>query len=99
EQCATRASKGILGAKVTGSVTIFSQVDKLPYGFFAKRIEQAKLEHTRDIFFFDVDTDVASSPARIQNIAERRCTFVYLYRAPYNPAKGQMEGLDLEQVF
>lgn len=94
EECLTRASHGRATAKVTGSVVIFSERDKLPYGFFAKRIAQAPGAATRDFFFFDTDVDALNSPARLQNISERRSRFVYLYSAQYDPNNGQITSVD-----
>jgi hypothetical protein len=34
-----------------------------------------------------------NSPARLQNIAERRAAFVYLYSAQYDPDQGELTSL------
>ena len=83
-------------AKVEGQIVVYSQGDKLPYGFFNKRIEQADPSLTRDFMFFNMDQNVANSPARIQNIYERRCSFVYLYSAQYDPSQGSLTSIELE---
>ena len=98
EECLSRATEGKAYAKVTGSVVIFSQRDKLPYGFFAKRLAQAALADTKPFFFFDVDVDALNSPARMQNISERRARFVYLYSAQYDPNQGALTSLDVANV-
>lgn len=94
EECQSRATQGKAFAKVTGAIVMFSQHDKLPYGFFAKRVAQAPLEATKSFFFFDVDVDVLSSPARQHNISERRTRFVYLYSAQYDPNQGSLTSVD-----
>lgn len=79
-----------------GYLTVFSQNDRFPYGFFDKRIHVAQKENpelTKPLFFFDIDVDIANSPARLINIAERRASFRFLYKEAYDPAKG-MESVE-----
>lgn len=78
-------------AKVTGSIVMFSQDNKLPYGFFNKRLEQASATDKAGLAFYNLDQDVASSPARIQNIHERRCRFVFFYKGEYDPNQGELD--------
>ena len=94
EECLSRASQGRSYAKVTGSIVMFSERDKLPYGFFAKRIAQAPGDATKSFFFFDTDVDALNSPARLQNISERRSRFVYLYSAQYDPNQGELTSIE-----
>lgn len=90
-----RVSQGKVYSRVTGQVVVFSQENKLTYGFFNKRIEQAGNALTKDLFFFDIDTNVESSPARLQNITERRTSFMFLYSAQYDPNQGHITSLNL----
>ncbi len=83
-----RVTKGNVYAKVTGSIYIFSQNQNFPFGFFAKRIQNAELEDTKDFFFFDMDQNALNSPARLQNISEIRGRFMFLYSAQYDPNQG-----------
>ena len=82
-------------AKVEGSLTMYSQNNRLPFGFFNKRIEQADKQYTNNLFFYDIDVDVEASPARLQNIHERRVGFIFLYDSQYDPERGQLTSLDL----
>lgn len=90
----SRVTEGRAYAKVLGSLVVFSQMDKMPFGFFAKKIQQANHSLTKDFFFFDIDLNPVSSPARLQNITERRVRFVYLYSAQYDPAHGLITSLE-----
>lgn len=81
-------------AKVSGTLTIYSQENKLPFGFFGRKIEQAAKEQTNPLFFFDVDIDVPTSPARMINLHERRCSFIFLYKAQYDPNQGELTELE-----
>ncbi len=82
-------------AKVLGSLVVFSQMDKMPFGFFNKKIQQADPSLTGKFFFFDIDLNPANSPARIQNITERRLRFVYLYSGDYDPSQGELTSLEI----
>lgn len=90
----SRVSDGKEIAKVEGSLVVFSQMEKIPFGFFSKKIQAADRTLTKDLFFFDVDLNPINSPARFQNIAERRIRFVYLYSAQYDPSHGQITSLE-----
>lgn len=80
---------------VTGSIVVFSQDNALPFGFFNKKIEQADKEFTNGLCFMNMDVDVITSPARIQNIHERRCDFIFLYDSQYDPNRGEMNQLNI----
>ncbi len=88
--------QGRARAKVLGAVMMFSQKGKLPFGFFNKRIQNADKSLTKDFFFFDIDVDAQNSPARLQNISERRASFIYLYSAQYDPNQGQLTSISFE---
>lgn len=81
-------------AKVEGALVLFCQRDKAPYGFFNKRIEQADAALKRDFLFFDMDVEALNSPARLQNISERRVSFVFLYSAQYDPNQGELTSVE-----
>ncbi len=98
EDCKSNAGFGQATAKVQGTIRTFTQDDKMPYGFFNKKIQQANAELTASLFFYETDTNVASSPARIQNIHERRMRFVFLYSEQYDPNQGELTSLELEET-
>src|SRR6478735_162475 len=95
EQARSRAGDGVATAKVMGTFIVFTQMDKMPFGYFNKRVEQADASLTKDFFFFDIDLNPVSSPAKLQNITERRVKFVYLYKAQYDPEQGEMTNLEI----
>lgn len=82
-------------ARVGGTIVVYSQDNRLTYGFFIKRIEQAAAELKAPLFFYDIDVDDPASPAREINIHERRTSFVFLYDSQYDPDKGSLTELDL----
>lgn len=96
-ECRSKAGFGHATAYVTGTLIVYSQDDKLPFGYFNKRIQKASPELTAPLFFFDIDINNVSSGARIQNISERRTRFVFLYSEQYDPNQGSMTSIDLEE--
>lgn len=84
-------------ARVSGDLVTFSQIGKLPYGFFAKKIERASVDAKRGLNFYEIDVDIQNSPARFRNIHERRCSFVFLYDAQHDPARGTLNSLTWSQ--
>lgn len=82
-------------ARVVGSLFVYSQEDRLPYGFFAKRIEQAPAAVKAPLFFYDTDVDNVESEARLQNLHERRTSFIFLYDSQYDPDRGSINTVTL----
>lgn len=89
-----RVGGGRETARVEGTLVVFAQGDALPFGFFNKAIERADPALTKPLFFFNIDTDVPGD--RMQNIHERRTSFVFLYDAQYDPNQGSITELELE---
>lgn len=92
--CQSNTGQGKATAKVTGALVMYSQNNKLPYGFFNKKLQQASKELTKNFFFFDIDVEAQNSPARLQNISERRANFIYLYSAQYDPNQGSLTSVE-----
>lgn len=91
----SKVGKKKITSRVSGALTVYSHGDKFPFGFFTKRIEQAKAEFKKDFFFYDLDQNVLTSPARVQNICEIRGSFVFLFSAQYDPNQGTMNTIAL----
>lgn len=96
ENVATRMSRANGGretARVTGRLVVFSQGDRLPYGFFMKALERADGDLKKPLFFSD-EIDVTESPARLINLHERQISFVFLYDSQYDPNQGQLTSVE-----
>lgn len=98
DECHSRATEGTATSKVMGTLTVYTQHDKMPFGFFNKRIQQADAETVKPLFFFEIEQDIANSPARIQNISERRTRFQFLYSEQYDPNQGVLNELEFTSV-
>lgn len=92
----SNTGQGKATAKVSGALVMYSQNNKLPFGFFNKKIQQADKSLTKNFFFFDIDVDAQNSPARLQNISERRANFIYLYSAQYDPNQGSLTSVNFD---
>lgn len=94
-------SPRITGDKVTahveGYIQIFAQHDKLPFCFIADRIERASKQYTYGLFFHDVDRENAASAARMVNLSERTAQFVFIFSQQYNPNKGTLNNMTIEE--
>ncbi len=88
------ANGGRATAKVIGAVVMFSQANRMPFGFFSKRIEQADHADTKNLIF-EHEIDIPNSPARMQNIHERRLGFTFLYDSQYDPSRGELTSMTL----
>jgi len=78
--------------KVIGKAFIYSQNDKLPFGYFIKRIQAAKLDLTRELFFYDFEENLKV----YQNLVRRSFGFVYFFNGQYDPAKGTITSIEFE---
>jgi hypothetical protein len=76
-------------ARMIGSIHVFAVSEKLPFGYFAKKIQKADLADTRG-FFFGPEENVGT----FKNIAERKFDFVFLFDSQYDPAIGTIDEID-----
>jgi hypothetical protein len=88
-----RISSDTVSFEVKGTLTIYCQREKLQYGFFSRAIERASL-FTGRFFFSNIDTDIENSGARMNNIHELRCNFIYLYSGKFDPARGEITSVE-----
>ena len=80
-------------AKVNGRLRIFASQDKLPYGYFQKKIQSAPTEYTKDLFFYDIEGNT-----NIQNnIVERTMSFQYLFTSQHDPNLGTITSIELSE--
>lgn len=80
--------------RVTGRLIVFANSEKLPFGYFQKKIQEAKLEDTKDLFFYEVEGNTGV----IQNIDQRSMAFVYFYNDQYNPNLGELTSIEISEA-
>lgn len=84
-----RIQDGRALAKVTGTCVMFGSNSKLPFGFFAKAIQQANPSLTKDLFFYDIEANTA----RYRDLVQRGFSFVYFFDSQYDPDNGTLESV------
>ena len=82
-------------AKVTGKIKVYGNIDKLPYGYFSKRIVEAKPADTKNLFFYNIEENAGT----FVNICERSMSFIYLFEDQYNPNLGEITDLISDIAF
>lgn len=87
----SRISPPMARARVTGTATMFGNAEKLPFGFFAKRINAASPEDTKDLFFSDIEGNTKI----MGNLVQRSFSFIYFFRGQYDPDQGKIESVTL----
>lgn len=91
----SRVAESRFFSKVEGTLVVYAQMERIHFGFFNKQIENADPKLSKNLFFFDVDLNPANSPARYQNLCERRVRFIFLYSAQYDPNHGKLTELKI----
>lgn len=81
-------------ARVVGQATVFGSADKIPFGFFAKRIAKADAELTKDLYFFEVEQNTR----QFVNIVQRSFSFVFFFNSQYDPEVGTIESVNFQEV-
>lgn len=72
--------------RVEGDAILFANADKLPLGFFAKKIEQAPNDLTKRFTFMDME----SNTRVFRNIVQRSFSFIYFLSGQYDPETGNI---------
>lgn len=87
----SKVTKGVETARVTGTFSIAGASNKVPFGFFSKKIYKASPEDTKEFFFYNFD----DNEKIIGNVIEMNCSFIYFYNSQYDPSVGQMNEVAL----
>lgn len=91
EKSTTSVNNGEAKGRAVGSFSVFCNSEKMPFGFFNKRIHQADPADTIDLFFYNIDQNVKY----FGNLVERTVSFVYFYKMQYDPNAGEINELTL----
>lgn len=93
--CKDRLKDGLETARVQGVVTVFCNSQKLPYGYFSKKISAADKADKADLFFFDFEENAGT----FRNISKRSLGFVFFYNSQYDPDIGTLNLVELETTY
>lgn len=77
-------------ANIEGVLRIYANADKLPFGYFSKRIARADLADTRGFFFGPEENE-----GKFRNITLRKFDFTFLFDSQYDPNIGTITSIDL----
>lgn len=80
-------------SKVTGSVVMFANNEKLPFGYFSKCISEADYDDVKDFHFSEIEDNTR----RYQNIVQRGFSFVYFFSGQYDPKVGSITSVILTE--
>jgi hypothetical protein len=90
ENCISRAKDGVFTARVTGNCTVFAHYERIPFGYFHKKIALADTDDTKDLFFFNVDENTKT----FQSLVQRSFSFVFLFSGQYDPDNGSLTSIE-----
>lgn len=94
ETSRNKIKDGRFTARVSGRLTVFGNANKMPFGFFSKQIDKAKVDDKKDFFF----TDFEENTKIINNIVERSLSFVYFFNGQFDPNIGTLNQIDIEET-
>lgn len=89
----TNVKDGQVTSRVEGQAICFANGDKLPFGYFAKKIRNANVTDTKDLFFFDMDENTKV----FQNIIRISFDFIYFFNSQYDPNVGSIESIEIAE--
>lgn len=93
EQASNVINQGRAKSMVRGSIAMIGNADKLPFGFFSKRINAADPADTKPLTFYDFETNTQ----RYQNLVQRTCSFVYFFNGEYDPEAGSITSVEFTE--
>jgi len=91
EDAKVNPKDGRIVAMVTGNCQMFGNNEKLPFGFFSKKIDKADNVDTFPFFFFDLEQNTRL----FQNIVQRGFSFVYFFDSQYDPEIGTITDVNI----
>ncbi len=84
---------GVYKAMASGKISAYAQGEKLPLGYFYKRLRNADKELTKDLFFWGGE----ESKLITNNIVMRSLTFNYFFTSQYDPEIGNIESIEISE--
>lgn len=89
-----KKSSKVFKSKVTGKIAIFANSDKIPYGFFEKKIQEASKQDVAPFYFYDF----TENTGKYRNIVERTMSFIYFFSGQYDPETGSITSVTIEET-
>lgn len=91
--CPLKVTESVSTCRATGKLTLFSVSEKIPFGYFHKRIYNSYMDDVKDLFFYNIEEN--TNYAGAGNLVERSAEFVFFYKEQFDPAHGVITTLTL----
>lgn len=86
-----RFKDGRVSARVSGTILIQGNSERLPFGFMSKAYQEANEAVKKDIAFFNSE----ANEKYYRNLVQRTCEFVYFFSTQYDPSMGTIDSVDI----
>jgi hypothetical protein len=86
-----RFKDGRVLARVSGTILIQGNSERLPFGFMSKAYQEANEAIKKDIVFFNSE----ANEKYYRNLVQRTCEFVYFFSTQYDPSMGTIDSVDI----
>lgn len=103
QSCKPTIKEGRQIAMVKGKLRVFCNAQKMPYGYFSKKIQEAGAL-AKDLFFYDMEENQAAfanslgGKDGLVNICERSVSFIFLFDSQYDPEHGTMTSINFNEA-
>ena len=94
--CKTSFSANKIYFDVRGQITLYAVNEKLPFGYFQRKIELSKKEHSEKLFFYNIEENLQYGGQ--VGLTERSASFVFSYSTDFNPNKGLINDINLIEM-
>ena len=94
--CKTSFAAKNIYFEVRGGITLYSINERLPFGYFQRKIELAKKEDAERFFFYNIEENLQYGGQ--VGLTERTCDFVFTYSTDFNPNRGEINEINLQGV-
>ncbi len=78
-------------ARVTGTIMIQGNSDKMPFGYMAKAWAESSAADKKDLALFEIELN----DKYYQNLVQRTASFVYFFSSQYDPNIGNIESINI----
>jgi hypothetical protein len=85
-----RVVDGMVKARVTGECKIYSTAERMPFGYFAKKIKEADKDLTIDFFFSEIE----ENKKVYVNLVEKSFRFIWFWSKQYDPDLGVINEIE-----
>lgn len=93
EQNDTRLKDGLMTGRLRGRIKCYASNDKIPFGYFNKKIQEHKTLSNKFVFF-----EIDRNNPIFRDKVERSVGFIYFFSGQYDPDLGTLNTLKTYEV-